>query len=267
MLAVVGPGVVHVTIGERAVSDSLATDHGLVGADRVAAETGGIAERNELAQRLQRGDAGFLADHSLWCGERLFAVGKTEHVGRHQGVDGDGGEGDQVPPRQCQQVVPGARHRCLRLRQHVGAPGGDRGGGVDRQRPKVSAVLVAGERDADTVGALIGEKRCRQPILQREQRRVRGGVTGEGVVDDDQVEALGEPLDWEGSKLLQRARLPGNADVEPGVDKSLRGSHQGQVAAGVVPGDAGERAPLGHVSLHAIRESRTMFTDESSLCR
>jgi acyl dehydratase len=104
----------------------------------------------------------------------------------------------------------------------------------------MALVGVAGVGLADGVGGLIGEEGCGEMLVEGKQEiEVRGFADG-GMVDDHEVEAGGEVCEGRVGELLERALVPGDGDVGVEFREALSRGDHGDIAAGVVPGDAGE---------------------------
>jgi hypothetical protein len=84
---------------------------------------------------------------------------------------------------------------------------------------------------------------------QRKEGRVGRRVAGERVIDDQQVEAFGEPFDRDVGKLLQRALPPSDHDAGAQFREPLASGNQRDVAPTVVPGDPRQECAGRHGSL------------------
>ena len=97
---------------------------------------------------------------------------------------------------------------------------------------------VAPMRRPDGVGRLFGHKLSRQALVQGQEHARRGRNAGPGMVDHQQIVALGQGGDGLVGEGLQGALVPHDFHLGMAFGEALGRGNHGQIAATVIPGDA-----------------------------
>jgi hypothetical protein len=109
-------------------------------------------------------------------------------------------------------------------------------------------------RLADRISRLIGQEIVRQQAIERQEQTTRRGLADRRMVDDEEVEILGEIGNRLVGESLQRPLLPAYCNARIEFFEPLPGRNLGHEAAGMVPGDAAQ-----HNRRHLTKFSTTDF--------
>ena len=126
---------------------------------------------------------------------------------------------------------------------------------VDRKRRVPALVAECGLQRADRAGGACLQRGAVEKLVERHHPALRQRLSGEGVVEDQQVERVEEALQRLLAEGAERTRGPGHAfvRVEVLMDPAERGERR--EAARVAPGDA---AQLDHRAAARARRTAAM---------
>ena len=238
--ALVGLRIGRVAIDRGAEDEIVLAHHGVMQRDAVPVED---LRRAVFQQRAHQAEG--LPGHAA-VGEVMAAIrgaGRAEigHEGEegHQAVHALESDGKPLPlfpgaPAKPQEAVPVAGRFHVQQLHQVGTGHRHLAGGIDGQGPDMTVQAIGCQRRAD-------EERVRAGVLvQRQEALRRGDGPHEGVVENDEIEALRQLRDRRELEPAERPRRPCDLDVRMPLSE-----HRGRVdqridRAPMVPRDAAQ---------------------------